>query len=66
MKKVIIIQHEPLTKRTYKIFCIEEIINAGYEFEYWDLSQLCTPGLKLLDSLDLPYIKYVNNLDYFE
>ncbi|WP_195374623.1 hypothetical protein [uncultured Parabacteroides sp.] len=63
LKKIIIICHEPLTIRIRSNFYIEEYINAGFNVEYWDLSQAIYPGIKLADQLDVSYVKKINDLD---
>lgn len=62
LKKVIIICHEPLTVRLKSNFYIKEYISAGFDLEYWDLSQVIYPGIKLVDQLEEPYIKRTNDM----
>ena len=63
LKKIRIICHEPLTIRIRSNFYIEEYINAGFNVEYWDLSQAIYPGIKLADQLEVSYVKKINDLD---
>lgn len=60
MKKLIIIEHEPLTERLKKIFCIDQFIMNGVSVEYWDLSQLIFPGIEIPDKLKQNYIKDIS------
>lgn len=62
-KRIIIICHEPLTVRIKSNFYIDEFINAGFDLEYWDLSQAIYPGIMLIDQLDMPYVTKIDNLD---
>lgn len=57
MKKIIFVQHEPLTPNIEKKFCLCELINAGIELEYWDISQLLYPGINVADELFCSYRK---------
>lgn len=65
-KKIIIICHEPLTIRIKSNFYIDNFINAGFDLEYWDLSQVIFPGIRLADQLDMPYVKKINDLILLE
>lgn len=51
MKKIVIIDHEPLTPRRRQIFRIEELRAAGHEVEFWDCSRLFYPGMRLPDEI---------------
>ena len=62
MKKIVMIGHEPLTKRTKSIFYIEDFIQAGVEFEYWDISQYIFPGMRLIKEVEAPYIRKFSQL----
>lgn len=66
MKKIIIIQHEPLTPNIENKFCIKELINAGFELEYWDISQIIYPGLKVADEYAVDYLKKVTDFSELE
>lgn len=65
-KKIIIICHEPLTVRIKSNFYIDKFIDAGFELEYLDLSQVIYPGILLADQLELPYVKRIDNLQMFQ
>ena len=62
MKKIVMIGHEPLTKRTKSIFYIEDFIQACVEFEYWDISQYIFPGMQLIEEVEAPYIRKFSQL----
>lgn len=61
-KKIIIICHEPLTVRIKSNFYIDDFVNAGFDLEYWDLSQVIYPGIILVDQLNMSYVKKIDNL----
>jgi hypothetical protein len=62
MKDIVIIQSTPLTKHTYKIFHIDELLCAGFNVEYWDMSQYFFPGITLMDEIKENYCKYINSI----
>lgn len=55
MKKIVIIDHEPLTKRRVEIFCINELLERGCDLEFWDMSQYFHRGLSIVDSVEAAY-----------
>ena len=59
MKRIIIIQHEPLTPNIEKKYCLKELILAGFSLEYWDISQIIYPGLTVANKLEYDYLKIV-------
>jgi len=63
MEDIVIIEHEPLTKRTQNIFCIKEILSAGFNVEYWDMSQYFFPGISLADEVKVDYSFNVPSLE---
>ena len=63
MKKIIIIQHEPLTPNIEKKYCLKELIVAGFSLEYWDISQIIYPGLTVANSLEYNYLRIVKTFD---
>lgn len=65
-KRITIICHEPLTVRIKSNFYIDKFIDAGFELEYLDLSQVIYPGILLVDQLELPYVKRIDNLQMFQ
>lgn len=66
MKKIIIIQHEPLTPNIENKFCINELITAGFDLEYWDISQLIYPGLTLSDKKVYEYLRIIYAMEDFQ
>ena len=52
--KIIIVSHEPLTKRTYAMFNIDGYFQKGFDVEYWNISEL------------LGGISYLPNTTYFD
>lgn len=52
--KIIIVSHEPLTKRTYAMFNIDGYFQKGFDVEYWNISEL------------LGGISYLPNMTYFD
>lgn len=66
-KKIVIIEHEPLTPRVFKIFNINEFRLAGYIVEYRDISQLLYPGMKMPDEIkDDRLLKIYNIQEYIK
>ena len=51
MKKIVIIDHEPLTPRRRQIFRIDALREAGHEVEFWDCSRFFYPGMCLCDEI---------------
>lgn len=66
MKRIIFIQHEPLTPNIEKRYCISEMIASGFEVLYWDISQVIYPGLKCADELNRIYLQRLNNYEELE
>ncbi|WP_071134463.1 hypothetical protein [Millionella massiliensis] len=66
MKRIIIIDHEPLTLRREQIFHMEEFLAAGFELEHWDMSQYFFPGMTLPNTLQKPYGYSLNSLEELE
>jgi hypothetical protein len=65
MKNIVIIGHEPLTPRVYKIFNIYELRIAGYNVEYRDISQLLFPGIKIPDEIEDKGLKKISTLNEY-
>ena len=63
MKKIIIIDHEPLTIRRKSIFYIEEFLAKGVNLEFWDCSCYFHPGIQIVDTLNDSYVKKVNTFE---
>lgn len=45
MKKIIILEHEPLSERLYRIWMLDEFKKRNILYEYWDLSVICNHPL---------------------
>lgn len=67
MKKFILIDHEPFTKRRKELFYIEELINRGIDVEVWDISQYCFPTITIADTLQNEvYVTKISTLKELE
>jgi hypothetical protein len=55
MQCIIFIQHEPLTPNIERRYCISDMLLAGFDVMYWDISQILYPGLKCADELTRNY-----------
>lgn len=65
-KNIVLIDHEPFTKRRKRIFYINELIELGYHIEVWDLSQLIFPGMHLADEITESYLLKINSIKTLE
>ncbi|MFV0220636.1 hypothetical protein OBK23_13330 [Empedobacter falsenii] len=63
MTKIIFIRHEPLTQHIFNFFSINLLIERNYEIEYWDLTAVCFPELKLYNEEEYTIVKKVSNLN---
>jgi hypothetical protein len=61
MEKVIYIGYQPISKKFYSDFYIDKCIASGFEVEYWDISNLYFPDLKLENSFYFANSKYINS-----
>ncbi len=66
MKDLVIMGHEPLSKRLKTIFCIEELIDRGVKLEYWDLSHYFFPGITIPDLETDVFVKKCVSLENVE
>lgn len=66
MRDIIIIGHEPLTKKNKSCFFINEYIDKGLSVEYWDASVLFYPEMYLNDEIQESYIKKFDTLQLIE
>lgn len=62
MKKIIIIDHEPLTMRRSEIFRINELLERGINVEHWDMSQYFHKGMTITDTIYAEYSHQILNL----
>lgn len=61
MKKIVIIDHEPLSIRRRQIFYIDELREAGCDVEFWDCSQYFHHGMILTDTIEETYVKKMDS-----
>lgn len=66
MRKVVIICHEPLTPNIKKNFYIDDLIHAGIQVEYWDVSTLIHDKFTLADELSLDLVKRISSFEGFK
>jgi hypothetical protein len=62
MKSIIIIGHEPLTKKIASLFHIKELIDYGFSVNYWDVSNFHKRNSQIPDSVFLLQTKIIRNL----
>lgn len=65
MKNIVLIDHEPFTKRRKEVFYIEELRQNGCCIEVWDMSEYVFPGMRIVDSIDAAYISKINTYNDF-
>lgn len=63
LKKIIVICHEPLTVQIKSNFYLDDYVVAGFNVEYWDISQVVYPGIILVDQLKELYMRKIDSLD---
>ena len=56
MRKLIILEHEPLSRRLYDMWCIDKL-SKYLELEYWDISQVLYPGIIIPSIIESEYVK---------
>lgn len=70
MKKIVVLNHDPLTDRVYKSFCIDYFQSLGIDVEYVDLSNFYYPHLKMFNALIYPFVvklyRLSDILDYID
>lgn len=57
MNDIVLVDHELFTKRRKEIFMIDKFINAGYNVEVWDISNIVYPGISYSDEQNEHYVK---------
>lgn len=62
MKKILIIEHDPLTYRVYTGFCIEYFLKLGVDVTYLDLSNFYYPNLIMHNVLKKEFVVKINSL----
>lgn len=66
MKKIIILEHEPLSDRLYRIWMLDEFKKRNISYEYWDLSVLCNhPLSKSALSINDEGVVKLNTIELF-
>lgn len=61
MRKVVIVDHEPLTVRRKSLFYIDVLISKGVNIEFWDCSLYFYPGMIIADQIEEPYVKKITS-----
>ena len=56
--KIIFLSYQPLKNKFFRDFFIKDLIDAGFIVEYWDLTPIYYPGLKMPDKMesDISYV----------
>ena len=65
MKRLVIIEHEPLTPRLSTIWNVNELRQSGVDLEYWDMSQLIYPERVIPGVLSGEYIHQITSFAQF-
>ena len=63
MNKIIFLHFTPLLPRLKSAYMIPELINAGYEVAYWDISSIIRPGLIMHDEIKEDFVKRITKLE---
>lgn len=63
MKKILIINQDPLTYRVYTGFCVEYFLEQGVSVTYLDLSNFYYPNLVMHNVLNKEFVVKINFLD---
>lgn len=51
MNNIILIDHEPLTKRRKQLFYLDDFSHDGFNIQVWDISQILHPGIIITDEI---------------
>lgn len=65
MKKIIFIDHENFTIRRRELFVVDELIAAGFEVEYWEVSKLLV-DMAICDTVSAEYLHKISSIKEFE
>jgi len=65
VKKIVFIDHEPLTQRVYDIFQIKQLIEAGYFLEYRDISKFLYPGIEMHNKFENNQSVQIKNINEY-
>lgn len=66
MGKIIFVRHESLSSHIFSFFSIGELLEKNYKVEYWDISQICFPGMELLNELSHPIVHKIPDVIILE
>lgn len=66
MKKIVLIDNEPFTKRREQLFYINRLIADGFSVQIWDASPFFPADNNLVDIIREDYIKRVYNTEELE
>ncbi len=64
--KLIIVSQAPLTPQIRRNTYVEEYIRMGYDTQFWDLSQIIHPGIKICDEEYNNFLSYIHDLSELE
>lgn len=64
MRKIIILEHEPLSDRLFRIWMLDDFKKRNIPYEYWDLSTLCNhPSSKSVLSIQDEMLVKINDIE---
>lgn len=63
MRKLIIVDHEPLTIRRKSLFYIDALISKGINLEFWDCSLYFYPGIMVVDEIEEQYVRKISTYE---
>lgn len=64
--KIIIISQAPLTPQINRNTYFSDLLEAGYNVQFWDVSQILHKGVEISDQIDSEYTTKFNDLQSFE
>lgn len=64
-RRIIIVSHEPLTKRNYSVLNIDGYIQRGLIVEYWDITKIVSGIGYLPDTIQTDIVKRIANINRF-
>lgn len=64
-RRIIIVSHEPLTKRNYSVLNIDGYIQRGLIVEYWDITKILSGIEYLPDTIQTDIVKRIANINRF-
>jgi hypothetical protein len=60
--KIIFLSYMPLRNKFYRDFYVQELLDHGHEVEYWDLTQIYFPKIKMPDLMESTIVHEFNSL----